>query len=119
LAVDEARLRGIPSDAKLRTCVKAEILHVFGQSEFDIYIIVPPLKYVPNPMTIAWPWMELQAEEFPKMRNYKRLYEAEILCVFVGSELDIYIIVPPLKYVPTPVTIAHMWTDLQAGEFPQ
>jgi hypothetical protein len=69
-------------------------------------------------MTNGWPWTELQAGEFPKMRNYKRRYEAEIMHVFGQSDIDIYIIESPLMYVPTPMMNGWPWTDLHSGEFP-
>jgi hypothetical protein len=40
-----------------------------GQSNFEIYVIGSTLKYVPTPMTSGWLRMELQAREFPQMRN--------------------------------------------------
>ena len=69
LAVNGDIPRGIPWDAKLETQDEHEILHVSGQSDIERYIIGSTLKYMPRPMTICWTWTELQAEEFPQMRN--------------------------------------------------
>ena len=67
--MDGATSRGIPSEAKLEMDDEHDILHVYGQSDVEIYIIGSTLKYMPSTMTIARPWMELQAGEFPQMRN--------------------------------------------------
>ena len=76
LATDGDICRGIPSDAKLELqtlkhngLLLRQFLHVTGQTEFQIYVIETPLKYMASTMTIAHPWTELQAEEFPQMRN--------------------------------------------------
>ena len=69
-ATDGATDRGIPSDAKLGTQDEHEIQVGYAQSDVDIYIIGPPLKYMPSAMTIRWLWTEPQPGEFPKMRNY-------------------------------------------------
>ena len=70
LATDRDIHSGIPPRTKLKTMLQAQFLHVSGQSDVEIYIIGPPLKYMPSAMTIGWLWMELQPGEFPKMRNY-------------------------------------------------
>ena len=68
-SMDGATSRGIPSDAKLETDNEHDTFDVSGQSDVEIYIIGPPLKYMPIPITIPPPWTELQAGEFPHMRN--------------------------------------------------
>ena len=45
--------------------------------------------------------------------------EAEILDISGQSDIEIYIIGSPLKYVPSLATIAHPLTELHIGEFPQ
>ena len=72
LAADGATSRGIPPRTKLESYDEHEILPVSGQSDIEIYILGSLLKYMPSTMTIARPWMELQAGEFPQMRNWKR-----------------------------------------------
>jgi hypothetical protein len=72
LTTDGDTSRWIPSDAKWQTHLKAEIPHVFGQSDTDTYISGSTLKYMPSAMTNGWLYTEIYAGEFPKMRNYKR-----------------------------------------------
>ena len=69
LAADGATCRGISSDATLESHNEGEILDIYGQSNIEIYIIGSLLKYAPNPATIARPWTELQAGQFPQGRN--------------------------------------------------
>jgi hypothetical protein len=63
-------VRYFPQLGKLQTHDEVEILCVFVESDFDIYIIGSPLMHVPTYMMNAWTWTELQAGEFPKMRNF-------------------------------------------------
>ena len=72
LATDRATARGIPSDAKSETNDEHEFLDISGQSNIQIYMIGSPLKYAPSPATIARPWTELQAVQFPQGRSYNR-----------------------------------------------
>ena len=76
MSVDGVTSRGIPSDAKFHlqtlkhNCLlPGQFLHVSGQTEFQIYIIWSPLKYVPSTMTNGWLPRELQAGKFPQGRN--------------------------------------------------
>jgi hypothetical protein len=69
MSVDGATRREMPSDVKIRTRPEAENLRVSGQSDVDIYIIETHLKYIPSTTTIHSLWVELDAGEFPKMRN--------------------------------------------------
>jgi hypothetical protein len=119
LAADGATARGIPSDGKLESYDEHEILHVSSQSDVEIYIIWSPLKYIPIPMRIAHPWMELIARGIPSDTKLETHPEAEILHVSGQSEVEICIIGSPLKYAPSPATVAHPWTLLQGGQFSQ
>jgi hypothetical protein len=53
--------------------LQEQFLSVYGQSDIDIYIIGSPLIDVSLTVTIRWLWTELQAGEFPQMRNYERI----------------------------------------------
>ena len=67
--MDGATSRGIPSDAKLESNDEGEILHVSGQCDIEIYIIGSTPMYSPSPATIARPWTDLQAVQFPQGRS--------------------------------------------------
>jgi hypothetical protein len=69
LPADRATSREIPPRTKLKTVLQVQFLCVYGQSDVEIYIIGSPLKYMPNSTMIHWLRTELDAGEFPKMRN--------------------------------------------------
>jgi hypothetical protein len=69
LAADGATSTGIPPRTKLKTHTEHEMQHASGQSDIEIYIFGMHLKYIPSTTTIHWLWAELDAGEFPKMRN--------------------------------------------------
>jgi hypothetical protein len=54
----------------------------------------------------------------PPGTKLKMTLQVQFLCVSGQSDIDIYIIGSPLKYMPTTATIHWLWTELQAGEFP-
>ena len=54
-----------------------------------------------------------------KMIKISCVLQAEILCVYAQSEVEIYIIWTPLKHIPTPVTICWLWVQLHWGKLPQ
>jgi hypothetical protein len=55
----------------------------------------------------------------PSDAKWRTYPEGEILHVFGQGDIDVYIIGWPLKYMPTPMTIRWLWTELRGGEFPQ
>jgi hypothetical protein len=82
LATDGATARGIPPRTKLESYDEHEILHISGQSDVEIYIIRSTLKYVPSTMTNGWLRTEVQAGEFPQMRNYEHIPKVRS-CMFM------------------------------------
>jgi hypothetical protein len=66
---------------------EGEILHVFGQTDIEIYIIGSPLEYRSSPITIRWLWTKLQPGEFPQIRNYKRTTKLRSRSVMVKVTL--------------------------------
>jgi hypothetical protein len=93
--------------------LQVQFLCVYGQSEVEIYIIGSTLKYIPSTRAIHSLWVELDAGEFPKMRNGWQLKIVKHKCVLQGqfwsvssqSEVEIYIIGTPLKYISSTATI--------------
>ena len=54
-----------------------------------------------------------------KIVKHHCLLQVQLSCVYGQSDVEIYLIGSPLKFMPSPMTIRWLRTELQTGEFPQ
>jgi hypothetical protein len=120
-AGDGSTGRWIPSDRKFN--VKIGVCTKSNSSPFvieptSIYTSWGPSEVYSNCRDNRFDVDGSTARGIPSDAKLESHNEGEILDIFGQSDIEIYIIRSPLKYVPSLATMASLWTELHIGEFP-
>ena len=107
-----------PKDEITNAYQKWDLVRFWSKWHWNIHYWDPSevyAKYHNDPLAVGG----ATRRGIPPGTKLKTTLQVQFLSVSSQSDVDVYIIGSSLKYMPSPMTNGWLWTDLQAGEFPQ